>query len=213
MSRHSLCALHNREVDAVVHTAVLGDRGEHRLVVRCGIDREEAVGARHEALGDAGSNEAVAVRGGVDALEERELGRVRGLGLVERGEGLDDNVGVADDDTGVIDLGRGGVVVGLGVREEAELHNEAGLVGRTILNSHSITHLHVLNLQLDGEGFIRLDSAEVPREGKLSAGDFRLGDDAAHRDNVTRAPADLLAISQGNVLGQAEVGEVVLRGQ
>ena len=116
-------ALHDREVDAVVHAAVLGDRGEDRLVVRRGVDREEPVGASGEALANVGGNDAVVVRGRVDALEEGERGGVRGLGLVERGEGLDDDVGVAEGDAGVVDLCRSSVVVGLRVREEAKLCN------------------------------------------------------------------------------------------
>lgn len=55
--------------------------------------------------------------------------------------------------------------------------------------------------------------AKVLRENKLGAGEVRLGDDAAHGDDVARAGADLLAIGQGDVLGQAEVDKVVLRGQ
>ena len=65
-------ALHDGEVDAVVHAAVLGDRREDGLVVRRGVDREEAVRARGEALGHVGGHDAVAVRGRVDALEEGE---------------------------------------------------------------------------------------------------------------------------------------------
>ena len=120
-------ALRDREVDAVVHDAVLGDRGENRHVVRRGVDREETVGASGEALGYVCGNDAVAVGGSVDALEERELGGVGGLSLLERGEGLDDDVGVSKDDAVVVDLGGSGVVVGLGVREETELHDEGGV--------------------------------------------------------------------------------------
>jgi len=163
-------------------------------VVRRSVDREHTVGARGEALGDVGGNDTIVVWGRVDALEEGEPGDgVVGLSLVERGEGLDDDVGVADDDAGVVDLRRSGVVVGLRVREETELH--------------------VINLQLDGELLIRGDSAKVLWENKLGAGEACLCDDAAHRNDIARAGADLLATGQGNVLGQAEVDEVVRRGQ
>jgi len=181
-------------------------------MVRSGVDGEETVGTSGEALGDVSSNNTVAIRGSVDALEEREPGGIGGLSLVERGEELDDNVSVTDDDAGVIDLSRSGVVVALGVREETELYREVASVGRTTPRSYAATHLHVLNFHLDGEGFIRRDSAEVLGENKLGAGDVRLGNDAAHRNDVARARTELLAISQRNVLGQAEVDEVVLRG-
>jgi hypothetical protein len=101
---------------------MLSYRGEHRLVVRSGVDREETVGTGGEALGDVSSNDTVAVRGSIDALEERELSGVGGLSLVERREWLDDDVSVADDDAGLVDLSRSSVVVALCVREEAELY-------------------------------------------------------------------------------------------
>ena len=60
---------------------------------------------------------------------------------------------------------------------------------------------------------IRLESAEVLGENELAAGEVRLWNDTAHGDDVARTGTDLLAIGQGNVLGQAKVDEVVLRGQ
>jgi len=100
---------------------------------------------------------------------------------------------MTDDNAIVVDLSGGSVVVALCVCEEAELH--------------------VLNFQLDGERDIRLDGAEVLRENELGAGDVRLCDDAAHRYDIARAPANLLAIGQGDILGQAKVDEVVGGGQ
>jgi len=100
---------------------MLGDRGEHGLMVRSSVDREETVSTRGEALSDVSSDDTVTVRRSIDTLEERELGRVGGLSLVERGERLDDDVGVAEDDASVVDLRWSGVVVALSVREEAEL--------------------------------------------------------------------------------------------
>lgn len=152
-------ALHDGEVDAVVHAAVLGDRREDGLVVRRGVDREEAVRARGEALGHVGGHDAVAVRGRVDALEEGERFRVGGLRLVERGEGLDDDVRVPDDGARVVDLRGRGVVVGLRVGEGAELWGTRGgasVCGPTARDARSAAHLHVLNLELDGEGLVRL---------------------------------------------------------
>jgi len=79
----SVSVLRDCEVNTVVHATVLGDRGEHRLVVRRGVDRKEAVGTRGETLCDVSGNNTVAIGGGVDALEESELGHIGGLGLVE----------------------------------------------------------------------------------------------------------------------------------
>jgi len=62
---------------------MLGDRGKHGLMVRSGVDREETVGTSREALGDISSNDTVAIWRSIDTLEERELGRVGGLSLVE----------------------------------------------------------------------------------------------------------------------------------
>jgi len=193
MSCHPASDLRDREVDAVVEAAVLGDRGEHGHVVRRGVDREETVGTSGKALGDISSNETGTVGGRVDALEERELGGVQGFSLIERGEWLDNYVSVTEDDASIVELSWSGVVVELGVREEAEVH--------------------VLNLHLDGEGFIHLESTEVLGEEELGAGEVRLWNDAAHRNDVARAGTDLLAIGQGNVLGQAKIDEVVLRSQ
>ena len=114
-------ALHDRKVDAVVHAAMLGDRGEHGLMVRRGVDREETVGTGGQALANISSNDTVAVRGAVDALEERELGDVGGLSLIERGEWFDNYVSVTNDDAAAVELSWSGVVVELGVREEAKL--------------------------------------------------------------------------------------------
>ena len=123
----SVSTLHDCEVDAVVHAAVLGNRGKNRLVVRGSVDREETVGTGGKALGDVSSNDTGTVRGSVEALEESELGRVRGLGLVEGGEGFDDDMRVTDDNASVVDLSRSSVVVGLSVHEETELYDEVGI--------------------------------------------------------------------------------------
>ena len=124
-------ALHDREVDAVVHAAVLGDRGEHGLMVRSGVDREETVGTGGKALGDISSNDTSTVRRSVDTLEERERSGVGRLSLIERGEWLNDDVSVTKDDAGVVELSWSGVVVELGVCEEAELYSNVASVGRT----------------------------------------------------------------------------------
>jgi len=162
-------ALHDREVGAVVRGAMLGDRGKHGLMVRGGVDREETVGTSSEALSDVGSNDTVTVRGSIDALEERELGRVGGRGLVGRSQWLDDGVSVAEGDAGVVDPRWSSVVVALSVREEAELYSGGGVSRQKVPGSHPGTHLHVLNLHLDREGFICVDSAEVLWKHELGA--------------------------------------------
>ena len=74
-------------VDHVVERTVLRDSDKDRLVVRGGVDRRKTVDTSGETTGNV-SREDTVRRGGVQALEERELGRVRGRGLVERGERL-----------------------------------------------------------------------------------------------------------------------------
>jgi len=66
-------ALHDREVDAVVHDAMLGDRGKHRLVVRSGVDLEEAVGTSSDALDGVSSNDPVAIQRGMTPLKNASL--------------------------------------------------------------------------------------------------------------------------------------------
>ena len=72
-----------------------------------------------------------------DALEEGEPDGIGRLGLVKRGDGLDDDVGVAEDDASVVDLCRSGVVVALRIREEAELHDR-GAIGKVNNNAHTV---------------------------------------------------------------------------
>ena len=86
-------------------------------------------------------------------------------------------------------------------------------VGQNAPRCHTGTHLHVLNLHLDDEGFICVDSAGVLWENEFGAREDVLCNDASHRNDVARAGTDLLAIGQGNVLGQAKVDEIILRGQ
>jgi len=102
---------------------MLGDRGKHGLMVRSGVDGEKTVGTSREALGDVSSNDTVAIRRSIDALEEREAGKVGGRSLVGRSQWLDDGVSVAEGDAGVVDLRWSSVVVALSVREEAELYS------------------------------------------------------------------------------------------
>jgi len=84
-------------------------------------------------------------------------------------------------------------------------------VGRTA--PHAGTHLHVLNLHLYREGFIYIDSVELLWENERGAREGVLCNGASQRNDVAGGGTDLLSIGQGNVLSQAEVDEVVLRGQ
>lgn len=81
---------------------MLGDGNEHRLVVGGGVDGRELVGASRETVGDVGGEDAVH-GGGVQALEECELRRVGGGGLVDCGEQFDDDVGVSNNVTLCVD--------------------------------------------------------------------------------------------------------------
>lgn len=87
---------------------MLRDGDERRLVVRRGVDGRDLVEASGET-GRHGGAELAVDRGVVEALEERELGRVRRRRLVESGELLDDNVRVANDLALRVDLERDGI--------------------------------------------------------------------------------------------------------
>jgi hypothetical protein len=97
---------------------VLRDGDERRLVVRRRVDGGDLVRAGRQAAGDLDGELAVDGRV-VEALEERELGRVRRRRLAERGELLDDDVRVADDLALAVDLLRRAEVVLLCVNERA----------------------------------------------------------------------------------------------
>ena len=84
----------------------------------------------------------------------------------------------------------------------------------TPLSVDEITERHVADLQLDGESLVGLEArVGVLGEYKLGRGRDIKADDATHRRGVARSVDELLTISEGGVLGQAEVDEVVLRGQ
>ena len=84
------------EVDHVIQRAVLCNSDDDRLVVRRGVDAGETVGTSRETVRDVGGDDAV-LGTAVHALKEREARRVGGLGLFERVEELDDDVGVSND--------------------------------------------------------------------------------------------------------------------
>lgn len=136
-------------VDGVIERSVLRDCDEHRLVVRGRVDRRETVDTLRETTGDDSGEDAV-LGLVVQALEERELGRVEGARLVERLELLDDDVRVAVDvAVRVGHLGRGEEVL-VRVREEASVE--------------------VLDRHLDREVLVRGDRLAVLGEDELAGG-------------------------------------------
>ena len=178
-------------VDHVIERAVLCNSDEDGLVVRGGVDRGKAVGSSRETTRDVSGEDAV-LRGAVEALEERELGRVEGRGLVERGEGLDDDVRVAGDvAVGRDRLGRGEVV---------------------LVRVHERARVQVLDRHLDREVLVRGDRLPVLGEHELGRGHVRLCGDDTHRRGVAGAGRDLLAVGDREVRDRrAEVDEVVRR--
>ena len=178
-------------VDHVIEGAVLCNSDEDGLVVRGGVDRGKAVGSSRETTRDVSGEDAV-LRGAVEALEERELGRVEGRGLVERGEGLDDDVRVAGDvAVGRDRLGRGEVV---------------------LVRVHERARVQVLDRHLDREVLVRGDRLPVLGEHELGRGHVRLCGDDTHRRGVAGAGRDLLAVGDREVRDRrAEVDEVVRR--
>lgn len=102
---------------------MLGNRDDHRLVGRRGHDRAHAVGARAETSRDRDDDVTIGVRGGIDTLEEGERLRICEGGAGERGDGFDDDVGVANDLALSVERLRVGEVGLRGVGEDAELHS------------------------------------------------------------------------------------------
>jgi hypothetical protein len=180
-------------VDHVVERAVLRDGDEHRLVVRGRVDRGDAVEALGEAASDVRGEDAV-LGGVVEALEEREAGRVRRRRLVGRLELLDDDVRVALDVPLRVHLLRRGKVVRVRV--------------------HEVARLEVRDGERDGEGRVGRERRAVRRELELGRRHVLRRRDDAHRRGVARARLDLLAVREREAgHRQAEVDEVVRRGQ
>ena len=172
---------------------MLRDRDEAGLVVRGGVDGRELVGARWEAVGHVYGDGAIRVGGGVDALEERELRGIQDLGRPEVVDGLYDEMRVADDVALIVDELRRRVVVLLRVDKAARLE--------------------VCERHLDRELLVGLDGAQVGRVDEFGRGHVGAARDHAHRRRVARAVLDLLSVRERLVDGEAEVDEVVVRGQ
>jgi len=184
----------DREVDAIVDGTVLGDGDEDGLMVGCCVDRAQAVATSGETLVDRGREFALAVSGQVETLEEgKDVGVQGGLAL-EVVNLLNGDVRVADDDALVVDLLRSGVVVGRGVHEVAALN---------VLDGHG-----------DGEGLVLVEIlGKVLGEDEFGGGHLVDSDDATHGSLVAGSTFLLDTIGEGHLLGEAEVDEVVGRGQ
>jgi len=177
------------EVNHIIQRPVLSNSNQYRLVVRRGVDARKPVRAGGETRRDVRSEHA-ALRRGVQALEERELGRVRRGRLVERRQLLDDDMAVP-------------LYLPLRVRELRR-----GKV--VLLRVHEEARVQVVDRHLDRERRVRLDGAQVLRELELGARHVRRRRDHTHRRGVARAGLDLLAIGDREVgHGRAEVDKVV----
>lgn len=134
------------EVDHVVERTVLGNSNEHWLVVRRSVDGRHAVGTRGETTRNIRADNAIDRRA-VDTLEESELGRRQGRGLVQRLKLLNDDVRVANDVALRVHLLRRRVVVRVRV--------------------HEVARLEVVDRHRDGECLVGLDRVEVLRVREL----------------------------------------------
>jgi len=167
---------------------------EDGLMVGGSIDGAETVEAGRDALVDGHSHDSVTVSGGVNTLEECEGQGVKGLSGIGRRQRLDHDVSVPNDNALSIDLLGSGVVVALGIDK--------------------VTELHVADLHLNGESLVGLEArVGVLGKHKLGSGGYIEADDAAHWCRVARSGNHLLTIGKGDVLGQAKVDEIVLRGE
>lgn len=173
---------------------MLSNSNKDRLVVGSSVDSRKSVEACGDASSDVDLDLASPVHSGVDALEERELGRVRRGRLAHRVELLDDDVRVADDIAVLVrDLWRT-VVRLLRVRERADLEARDGDNDRE------------RGVGLDGLG------VAVGREDELGGGDVLLPGDDAHWNRVAGAVLNLLPAGNREFgVEEAEVDEVVRR--
>lgn len=96
---------------------MLRDRSQHRLVVRCCVNRRELVHARGEPTSYHCLEHSVRTRGAVQPLKERKHRGVRHRRRRHRRDLLDDDVRVPDDDTLRVQLLRCGEVILLCVDE------------------------------------------------------------------------------------------------
>jgi hypothetical protein len=86
-------------VDRIVETTVLSDRTGDLLMVSGSVDGGNAVDTGWKTVGNGDSQNAVAVRDGIDTLEEGEDLRIQGLSRVERLHLLYGNMTVSLNDT------------------------------------------------------------------------------------------------------------------
>jgi hypothetical protein len=127
-------------------------------------------------------------------LEESEGTRIKGRGLGQAVQLLDDKVGVANNDTLTIDLLRSGKVVLLSIDKVASLE---------VVHSHD-------NI----ESSVGLDGTKVGRIDELGAGHAVYVGNNTNGGGVARSSDDLLAVGEGEVgNSQAEVDKVVGRGE
>lgn len=180
-------------VDHVVEGAMLRDCDEGGLVVRSGVDGREPVIARRKTVSYINRNNPVFIGRGIHALEESKDVRVQNLGRRHRINRLDGIVGVTDDIALGIHLLWRGVVVRLGI--------------------HEVPRFQVVERHFDRERRVGLHGAEVRGKYKFGRGHVCGGRNHAHRDHVTRAGLDLLAIGERLIDRKTEIDKVIAGGQ
>lgn len=91
-------------VDHIIQRTMLSNRHKNRLVVFRGIDGSQTENTRSKTRSNRNGKNTVRVRGGVNTLEECELGGVGRGGLLQTGDLFDDEVRVTDDLTSCVKL-------------------------------------------------------------------------------------------------------------
>jgi len=181
------------EVDTIVERAVLSDTNETRLVVGARHDGAQSVVSSRKAR-DVSGQLVILIKRRIETLEEHEDSWVLRGGRSRRRNTLHDHVAVADDDSLVINGLRRRIVLGVGIGEEPSME--------------------VVDRQPQRERLtVRQARVLIWREDKLARGLFVLGTETAHRGRAARSSGYLLPVSQRNILGQAEVDEIVLASQ
>jgi len=168
---------------------MLGDGDQNRLMIRGRIDGGEPVGTGLESSVNTGSEDTIR-SSTIQSFEEGKAGGVSWVGLLQRVEEFNDNMGMAPDDTLAIQLLWCGEVV--------------------LLRVYEITSLKISDGHLDGEWGVGCNPSTVGWEHELRRGhNVHRGDDT-HRGWVAGSSTDLLSISDRKVgNSKAKVDEVV----
>lgn len=121
---------------------MLGNRHKRGLMVGSRVYRSQPIYASRETLSNSGSKDTI-LGCSVQPQEECEFRRVCWRGLLQRGDGLDDDVRVSDYQALSVNLLGRGEIIGLRI--------------------HEVAGFHTLNIHGDSERCISFEGVQVLR--------------------------------------------------